>query len=603
MPLAQNPTTSRPRVPTALACAVLFVGTVLLFSRALSSDFVILDDPVYVTDNPQVRSGLSWHGLAWAFTAPSANWHPLTWLSHMLDWQVYGPAPWGHHLTSVLWHALNAALAFLVFRRLGGGFWLSSLAAAVFAWHPLRAESVAWIAERKDVMSGCFFLLTILAYTRYVERRRTGQTAWRSYALTAACFLGGLMSKPMVVTLPLLLLVLDAWPLRRLASARDLGPLVLEKLPFFVLSGAVAVVTVLMQHGEGAFVLDVPLDARAGNAVVSIVRYLGKFFGPFGLIATYPHPGYWPGPIVAGSVVLVGAVSVLAWMQRAARPWIAAGWLWFLITLVPVLGLLQVGVQAMADRYSYLPLLGIEWALFWTVAPWCSGPRRRRIASGAGAAVLLGLGVRAWDQVGTWHDSVALFQHAVDVAPGDVVSECHLASALVAAGRLAEAAEVAERARQRDPASDTAMLTLADVRTRQRRLAEAIELYDAAVAVRPDNAMARLQLGLLQLIAGQPAEAHRQLVAALRARPALHVQVLGLGHTARQQRDPASAYFYYRVVLAADPGDVEAHIGLGAVLLGNGDRARGLTEWRRALELDPDYPELRERIEAAEARP
>ena len=370
----------RPGFRTAAVCVLLFVGTVLLFSRALQSGFVNYDDPAYLTDNPHVQEGLSWAGVVWAFTAPADYWHPLTWITHMLDWQVYGASPTGHHLTSVLWHALNAVLAFLVFRRLSGGFWLSAFAAAVFAWHPLRVESVVWVTERKDVLSGCSFLLTLLAYARYVDARAAGRPAWPSYLLTLGCFAVGLMSKPMLVTLPLVLLILDWWPLQRTgrgtgdpsrprSPASALLPLLLEKVPFFVLSGAASVATVLMQQQNGAFVLDLPWGARAGNAVVALARYLGTFFWPVDLIVCYPHPGYWPATAVIAATVLALGLSLVAWQQRRTRPWIAAGWLWYLVVLLPVIGLVQVGFQSMADRYTYLPLLGIELALWWTAGP------------------------------------------------------------------------------------------------------------------------------------------------------------------------------------------------------------------------------------------
>jgi tetratricopeptide (TPR) repeat protein len=603
MPRTPHSSPARPRIQAALVGGLLLLGTLLLFSPAASFDFVILDDPAYVTDNPQVQSGLSWSGVVWAFTAPSANWHPLTWLSHMLDWQLYGPSPRGHHLTSVLLHAVNAALAFLVFRRLGSGLWLGACAAAVFAWHPLRVESVAWIAERKDVLSGLFFLLSILAYLRYVDRRRDGGRAWTRYLLTILCFSCGLMSKPMVVTLPVLLLVLDGWPLRRLTTRHDVWPLVREKLPFFVLSTAVSIVTLFMQRGEGAFVLDVPLEARAGNAVVSTVRYLGKFFWPFDLVACYAHPGRWPLWAVPGSGALLLGSSWLAWSQRRDRPWITAGWLWYLIGLLPVIGLLQVGLQSMADRYTYLPMLGIELALFWTVAPLVSGPRARILTTVGALLLLAGISARTWSQQHVWRDSVTLFEHAVKVTLGDSLAERYLASALFAANRIDEAAAMAERVCAREPQNDAALATLAGIRERQGRIPEAIELYRASLAIRPEHAILRMQMGLLELSLGRAAVAHREMTAALRARPALRARTLQLGQVARQHRDPASAYFYYTVVLTVMPDDVEALVGLGAVLIGGGDRAGGLAAWRRAFELDPDYPGLREHLQAASAQP
>jgi protein O-mannosyl-transferase len=366
----------RPGFRTAIICAILFGGTLLLFSRATRCGFVNYDDPTFVTDSPMVLGGLSWAGAAWAFTAPSDYWHPLVTLSHMLDCQLYGLSPAGHHFTSMLWHALNAVLAFLVFRRLTGGMWGSAFAAALFAWHPLRVESVVWITERKDVMSGCFFLLTILAYARFAAVRAAGQPALRAYLLAFACFAAGLMCKPMLVTLPFVLLLLDYWPLAR-HPACPARLLVLEKVPFLALSCAAAVATVLMQESSDAFVLSLPMSARLGNAVVSLARYLGKFVWPFDLIVCYEHPGSWPAASILGAAALLSCLAAIAWSQRRSRPWIAVGLGWYLVTLLPVLGLLQVGLQAMADRYTYLPLLGVE---LW---PLCNAfPRQWRARGG-----------------------------------------------------------------------------------------------------------------------------------------------------------------------------------------------------------------------------
>jgi tetratricopeptide (TPR) repeat protein len=489
-----------------MACALLFGGTLLLFSRATDFGFVNYDDPSYVTDNLQVQGGLSWAGLLWAFTAPLDYWHPLTWLSHMLDWQLYGPSASGHHLTSVLWHALNAVLAFLLFRRLAGGFWRSAFAAALFAWHPLRVESVVWITERKDVMSGCFFMLTLLAYARYVAVRAAGRPAWRPHLLALACFAAGLMSKPMLVTLPLVLLLLDFWPFARGTSLAAWRQLVLEKLPFFALSAAAAVATVLMQRQAGAFVLDVPIGARAGNAVVSLVRYLGKFVWPLDLVVCYPHPGYWPALAVVGASALAIGFGCLAWQQRRSRPWIATGGLWFLVTLLPVIGLVQVGFQAMADRYTYVPLLGVELALLWSL-PGLSSLRARSGASIAAAVVLAACAARTWDQEGVWQDSVSLFEHAVRVSDHNDVAEDFLASALFAAGRFDEAAAHAGRARALNPRNDRALVTLAGLSERQGRMDEAMALYRSALALRPDNPQVQCQLGLLELSRGHAEQA------------------------------------------------------------------------------------------------
>ncbi len=578
---------ARPRLRAAIVSAILFAGTILLFSRALRCGFVNYDDPSYVTDNPQVQGGIGWAGVVWAFTAPTDYWHPLAWLSHMLDSQVYGSAAAGHHLTSMLWHALNAVLAFLVFRRLVGELWLSAFAAALFAWHPLRVESVVWIAERKDVMSGCFFLLTLLAYSRYVDQRKAARRWWPDYLLALTCFAAGLTSKPMLVTLPLVLLILDWWPFARYTSVASLRPALLEKVPFFLLAGVASVVTVLMQQHHGAFVLDLPLGARAGNAVVSYVRYLAKFLWPSDLIVCYPHPGHWPALVVLPALVLLLGISWLAWRQRHMRPWIAAGCLWFLVVLLPVIGLVQVGFQAMADRYTYLALLGIELALFGSIGPPWRSSRMRIGATCAAATVLIALGVRTWNQEGVWRDSVSLFKHAVAVSRDNGTAEDFLASALFADDRIDEAAAHAERACALSPRHGPAFATFAGIRERQGRTAEAVTLYRKALALLPGNATVEMQLGLLERGAGHVEEARRLMTAGLRTKPALRGRTLEIALRALADHDTNSALFLFRLVLAVMPDDAEAHAGMGAILLAQNDPKGALEHLRAATMRDP----------------
>ncbi len=628
---------ARPGFRTAAVCAVLFAGTVLLFSRAMQCGFLNYDDPSYVTQNAHVQGGLSWAGVAWAFTAPADYWHPLTWLSHMLDWQLYGSVAAGHHLTSVLWHALNAALAFLLFRRLGAGAGLAAFAAALFAWHPLRVESVVWISERKDVMSGCFFLLTLLAYLGYARRRAAGRSWGRAYGLTVVAFAAGLMSKPILVALPLVLLALDFWPLARRAPEAPLQLRLLEKLPFFGLAGAASVATVLMQHNVGAFVLDLPPGARAGNAVVSLARYLGKFLWPVDLIVCYSHPGAWPAAAILGAAALVLGLSWLAWRERRRRPWLATGWLWYLLMLLPVLGLVQVGFQAMADRYTYLPMLGIEVAVLWSLAPLLRYPPRRLAAAVAAALVLAACAARTWNQEGVWRDSVTLFSHATAVSNRNDMAEDFLASAYVAAGRPNEAEVHADRARTLNPRNDRPLVTLAGIREQQGRLAAAAEFLRSALALRPHQPMVQCELGLLELHLGRPDEARRAMVPALRESPALRERTLQLAGGARETGDLKTALFLYETVLAVTPddptvlsaaadihgrerdfatavrlyrrvvklapNDSRAHAALGYLLILEGERAAGLAEWRRALELNPSFPGLREQLQAESPRP
>jgi len=490
-----------------------------------------------------------------------------------------------------------------------------------------------WIAERKDVMSGGCFLLTLLAYARYVSVGAAGRPAWRPYLLALACFAAGLMSKPMLVMLPAVLLLLDFWPFARGTSLTAWRHLVLEKLPFFALSVATVVTTLLMQRQAGAFVLDLPVGARLGNAVVSVARYLGKFVWPFDLSVCYPHPGFWPAAAVLAASALGLGLAGLAWWQRRPRPWIAAGLGWYWVTLLPVCGLVQVGFQAMADRYTYLPLLGVELALVWSLPVWCS--RLGRVAGACAAGVVLAAcAVRTWDQEGVWRDSVSLFEHAVRVSDRNDLAEDFLASALFAAGRFDEAATHAGRARVLNPRNDRALVTLAGLSERQGRMDEAVALYRSALALRPGNPPVQCQLGLLELNRGHPEQARGLMTPALVSTPALRERTRQIGRAGLEQGDAKTALFLFEILLAADPDDAEAHagaglallarndmaraivhlrtaverapaladahLGLGVLLIRTGDRAGGIAEWRRALELNPNLPGLREMIEQEE---
>jgi protein O-mannosyl-transferase len=570
----------RPGIRTAIVCALLFSATLLLFLRATRCGFVNIDDPIYVTDSPMVVGGLSWAGVAWAFTAPSDYWHPLATLSHMLDCQLFGLSPAGHHSTSILWHAINAVLAFLVFRALTGGLWRSAFAAALFAWHPLRVESVVWIAERKDVMSGCFFLLTVLAYLRFAAARSAGHPARGAYLLALGAFAAGLMSKPMLVTLPFVLLLLDYWPLarQRALSARRL---VLEKLPFFALAGAAAVVTVLMQRNAEAFVLDLPLAARLGNAAVSSVRYLGKFAWPFDLIVCYEHPGSWPPAAVIGSVTLLLCMVAVAWWQRRNRPWIAVGLGWYLVTLLPAIGLVQVGFQSMADRYTYLPLLGVELAVVQCL-PMPTSRSWRVAAACAALAVLGACALRTWSQEGVWRTSETLFEHAVKVDGGNEYAEYFLASALFGAGRFDEARIHAERARAINPRNDQALVELAGIAEHQGRAEEAMGLYRSALAIRPDNPRVECQLGLMELAHGNPGTARSLIIPALRAAPYVRGRTLELARDALGNGNTRTALFLYNLVLAVVPDSADANAGAGFALLAQHDAAGAIVPLRAA---------------------
>ena len=393
--------------------AVLLALTLLIYLPVRSFDFVNYDDPDYVTNNPHVRSGITADSVAWALTSQDAgNWHPLTWLSHMLDCRLFDLNGGGHHLTNLALHALNSLLLFWLLWRLTGALWRSAWVALLFALHPLHVESVAWVAERKDVLSAAFFFLTILAYIRFVERR----TPIRYLAVLLA-FCLGLMAKSMLVTLPFVLLLLDVWPLQR-SPKTAWRPLLLEKVPLFVISLAASVLTFLAQRHAGAVtgVDSIPILARLGNACISYLTYLFETVWPAGLAAFYPLPVKLPAVQAIAAAAAVLALSVLAWRSVRSRPYLFVGWFWYLGILVPVIGLVQVGSQAHADRYTYLPLIGIfvvaAWSLASIVERW---PRTQAIVTALAIASAAACAATTSRQLPYWQNTATLFNHALDV--------------------------------------------------------------------------------------------------------------------------------------------------------------------------------------------
>jgi tetratricopeptide (TPR) repeat protein len=591
---------TQPTAPAWVAGAMLAAGTVLLFGRSLGYGFINYDDPAYVTNNPHVQAGLTWEGVVWAFTGHTDYWHPLTWLSHMLDWQLFGAKATGHRAVNLLWHAANAVLAFVLLRRLTKTWWPALFSAALFAWHPLRVESVVWVTERKDVMSGCFFLLTLLAYARYAERVKAGQPASRAYGLTLALFFGGLMCKPSLVTLPLVLLALDAWPLDRLSLQpadgwwRKHRRALLEKLPFFALSGVISIVTVRMQVAINAFTLAVPLDDRLGNAVVSVARYLGHIVWPSGLAVFYEHPGAWPVAAILGALCLVLLLSALAWWQRNRRPWILTGWFWFLAMLLPSLGLLQVGLQAMADRYTYLPILGLHLAALTGLPVWLAAPRLKVVAAVIILSVCAGL---TWRQQGFWRDSETLYRRAVAMDPTSANAEAFLGYTYRESGDLAAAEFHARRALTRSPDNHWAWLTLADAQGQTGRVDEAIDSYQKLIDLNPRYARGLYLRGLLLQQRGRLPEAEDNLARAAKLDSDNPKPWIFLAEVRARQRKFPEAAAAYEQVLALAPDSAEAHAGLGYMRALTGRREEAARHWEEALRLQPDFPGLRERLQ------
>ena len=492
-------------------CISLAVLTWVVFGQLLQDDFINYDDPRYVYENTNITKGLTIGGIAWAFThIHSMNWHPLTTISHMLDCQLYGLKPGAHHFTNVLLHSIVAILLLLVLQRMTGGpsgtgsIWRSAFVAAVFAIHPLRMESVAWIAERKDVLSGVFFMLTLLTYFRYVRVRSIGH-----YLTVLFMFALGLMCKPMLVTLPFVLLVLDYWPLKRVRSQRNLLALVVEKLPLVALSVVSSVVTFAAQRGAVGWTEQLPVLARINNAVVTYAAYMWQMLWPVKLAVFYPHPEsrlpLWE--IILCLLLLIG-ITAAAVVLRTSRPYFITGWLWYLGMLVPVIGLVQVGWQGRADRYTYLPQIGLYIAITWGIADVTAAWRWQREILTAGTAIVVGLlSWRASVQASYWRDSETLFTHALAVTSNNDVAKNNLGIVFLQKGNLDEAISLLQAAVDLRPENSPAHENLAKALLQKGQVTDALVHYRRLLELQPDNIEVHNIVGTVLIQQGQAREA------------------------------------------------------------------------------------------------
>jgi tetratricopeptide (TPR) repeat protein len=565
-------------------CVILAAITFAVFSPTLRHEFVNYDDDEYVYKNPMVIRGLTRKGIVWAFTqADTANWHPLTWLSHMLDCQLYGLRPGGHHLTNVLLHTATVIALFLVLRQMTGALWRSAFVAAVFAIHPLRVESVAWVAERKDVLSGLFFVLTMGAYVRYARRRWSAAR----YGLVLLLFALGLMCKPMLVTLSLVLLLLDYWPLQRLESGKFSG-LVMEKLPLFALSAAVCLVTLVAQTGVIQSAGSFSLALRFANALVTCIIYLGQMVWPAGLAVFYPYPhdGLPGWEVVLAGALLVGlSVSALGWRHR--RPWLLVGWLWYLIMLLPVVGIIQVGDQAHADRYTYLPQIGIYIALTWLAAEWQAG----RVAIAAlMAAVLALLMVCAWKQTAYWQNSETLWTQALASTTDNYIAHGNLAGTLLDKGKMDDAIFHYQEALRINSNDAEAHFNLGNALRQKGRMTEAIAQYQEAVRIQPNYVKAQGNLGKILLQTGKADEALQHFQKALESNPNSPRTRYNLGLCFYRLGRMDEAIAQYQKALQMEPADAAVLNSLAWLLatcpngaLRNGHKAVQLARQANAL--------------------
>ncbi len=619
-------------------CLLLAAVTLAVFGQTLRHGFVSYDDYAYVCENPAVTGGLNLKGVEWAFThVVLFNWHPLTLMSHMLDCQLYGLKAGGHHLTNVLLHTASVILLFLVLRQMtslrpdkgvgatasqAGALWRSALVAAVFAIHPLRVESVAWVAERKDVLSGLFFMLTLWAYTRYAQRRssvgrRVSSAGSNSlaldprlwtldYGLVLLFFALGLLSKPMVVTLPFVLLLLDYWPLNRFAppipvptvtrngdSLKNhsvLWRLILEKLPLLALSGAACVVTMVTQKD---IIAPVPLGLRIGNAVVSYVVYLRQMICPAGLAVLYPYPrNGLPGWEITLAVVLLAAISAGVFLRRQKQPYLLIGWLWYLGMLVPAIGLVQSGWRAHADRYTYLPQIGLYFALIWAAGSLCAGLRNRCLVLGtATALVITALSVGSFVQTSYWRNSESLWTHTLACTSDNALAHNNLGNDLLLAGQADEAITHFQKAVAIQADYSEAYNNLGNALVQEGRLDEAITRYQKALEIKPNYAEAYSNLGNALVQKGLVDEAVAHFQKALEIQPEYAKAHYNLGDTLLQKGRVDEAIAHFQKALEIRSDYAEACNNLGNALLQKGRIEEAIARYERALDINPGYAE------------
>ena len=611
----------RRMLPVFLLLTLVTAG---VYGQVWNFGFINYDDPLYVTDNALVRKGFTWEGIRWAFTAvAAANWHPLTWLSHMLDVSLFSLDPGFHHLVNLLFHLFNTALLFIALKAMTGACWRSAFVAALFALHPLHVESVAWIAERKDVLSTFFGLLAIGAYCRYAR-----SPGWRKFLPVAIFFSLGLMAKPMLVTLPLVLLLMDFWPLGRLkpslpeassdpapagerkktkkmktrppapesAKRRGTGSphlaIVTEKIPLILLSALSSSITLYAQHQGGAVsTIDAyPVGTRIANALASYFLYLAKMFWPANLAVYYPFVKDIPvWQVLAGALLLI-AVTFAAVRTARRFPYLLFGWLWYLITLLPVIGIVQVGEAAMADRYTYITLIGPFVAVSWGVYDLAAQlTRGKEAVAAAGLIVVIALAAATFTQAGTWKNSATLFRHALAVTENNFMAHTNLAVALIDEGRLDEALPHLETAAKIRPDFPNARYNLGVIRMRQGEDDEAMGHFKAALRSDPNFTRASYYGGLLHLQRGESAEAVQYFQKALAGGGPDPQVFTALADSLAMSSRYVEALYYYERALTLNPEAVEVRYNAARILIAMGRVDEAIGHLREAVRIMPDY--------------
>jgi tetratricopeptide (TPR) repeat protein len=537
-------------------CLALTLATAAVYCQVGSYEFVNYDDPPYVYENSNIQDGITLKAVEWAFTSGyAANWHPLTWLSHMLDWQLFGSNAGGHHITNLIFHIANALLLFLVLKQMTRATWPSAFVAALFALHPMHVESVAWVSERKDVLSTFFWLLTMWAYVRYVNRPKTGR-----YLLVIVFFALGLLSKPMLVTLPFILLLLDYWPLERFGKLRFYR-LILEKIPFVFLTAISSIVTFLVQRSGGAVsqIANLSLTTRISNAFISYVKYIEKMFWPAGLAYFYPHPVRNISILyVVVSAFFLLAVTFFILRFSSKHRYLLTGWFWYLGTLVPVIGLIQVGDQAMADRYSYITLTGLFIIIAWGVSEiLVNWQYRKFILATSSLIILLILAICSNIQSGYWKDSISLCTHALKVTKDNYKAHFNMA------------------------------VTLRDM----DEFDEAAVEFQKCLQIKPDTPLALNGLGIIFGRQGKFAQAGEYFTKALNIDPNLKEARINLGYVLTNQGKLDSAVANFNESLRINPDSALAHYHLGQVLVQVGKINEAVAHFEKAVLLKPDWVE------------
>ncbi len=579
-------------------CLALTLATAAVFWQVCTYDFVNYDDPIYVYENPNIQAGITLKAIKWAFTTSHTGyWHPLTWLSYMLDWQLFGPNAGGYHFTSLVFHIANTLLLFIVLRLMTHRFWPSAFVAALFALHPLHVESVAWVTERKDVLSTFFWLLTMWAYARFASRPKVA-----GYLLVVALFALGLMAKPMLVTLPFVLLLLDYWPLDRLGpkckkagTKYSLAYLLIEKIPLFTIILASCIVTFINAKEIGAIRLteDYSFPIRLANTSISYMQYIIKMVWPVRLAVFYPHPG--PNVSILYAVIsaaLLLAVTILVLRLAKNRRYLVTGWFWYLGTLVPVIGLVQAGAQALADRYSYITLTGLFIIIAWGLPDLLARWRYKKIALASSALLIISvISICTYFQLRYWQNSLTLFRHALDVTKDNYIAHFCIAGPLREQGKLDETIYHCSEVIRIRPRYFDARINLAHVLRDAGRLDEAVKEYRKCLQMKPDDPNLLNALGTALGQQGKFDEAVKYLTEALRIRPDFAAAHTNIGYALTLQGNLDEAVAHLTESLRLDPNSTQTYYYLGLALVQMGKINEAITHFEEALRLKPDWAE------------